>query len=145
MIMCIGLTICRRLFIDVEDKKVQLFAIATILFLIVFLYYGIKVLNRIRSIILTILIVWLLARWCEEKILWYKIDCLTVYVVTWQCVYLICKWEDHGLLSPFLFLQQGSLCVSISLTSFLFYDIIVRYIPIYLNIACFWLWSLYDM
>jgi hypothetical protein len=143
--MHIGLRICQRLLINIQDKKIQLCAIVSILFLIIFLFYGMKVLNRIRSIILTILIVWLLARWCEDKSLWYKIDSLTIYFVTWQCVYLTCKWEDHDLLSPFLFLQQGSLCVSISLESFLFYDIIFRYIPIQLNIAFFWLWSLYDM
>lgn len=147
MIIYIGLSICCRLFIDFNDKKVQLFDITIILVAIILLCYGIEFLNRIRSITSTILIVWLLARLCEDKIFWYKIDFLTVYFVSWQCVYLylICEWEEHDLLPPFLLIQQGSLCLSISLISFLYYDIILRYIRIHVNIILFWLWSLYDM
>jgi hypothetical protein len=93
----------------------------------------------------TPLIVWLLARYCEDKDLCYQVDVFTVYLLVWQFIYLMCKWEEHDFSYPFLILQQGSLRVSASFLAFFYYDFMFRYLTIQFNFALLWLWSLYDV
>jgi hypothetical protein len=109
------------------------------------LLYGLQLWNRLRPVIQTIMIVWLLTRFCEGNYLYYEVDVITVYFLIWQCTYIMCKWEDHECSFPFLILQQGSLCISAALFTFLVYDYGYRFFPIQLNFVLLWLWSLYDV
>jgi hypothetical protein len=140
-----GLISCYNLLNDSEDPRVYLVMVCIVALVILVLCYGLQIFNRICSVIKVILIVWLLARYCEDKEIWFRVDVLTIYFLVWQCTYLTCKWEDHGLSCPLLILQQGSLCISISLTAYFYYDLIFQYLPIQFNFVFLWLWSLYDM
>lgn len=141
----VGLIGCYNLLIDSEDPKVNLVMVFIVCLVILVLCYGLQIFNRIGCVIKVILIVWLLSRYCEDKKVCFRVDVLTVYLFLWQCTYLMCKWEDHGLSCPLLILQQGSLCISISLTAYFYYDLMFKYLPIQFNFVLLWLWSLYDM
>ena len=101
--------------------------------------------SYLRPIIQTVMVAWLLARFCDGQYLYYVPDIITVHFLMWQCTYVMCKWEDHDLSFPLLILQQVSFCTSVSLLSFLTYDYIYSFSPIQLNFALLWLWALYDM
>ncbi|CAF4079668.1 unnamed protein product [Rotaria sp. Silwood1] len=77
------------------------------------------VINRIRTIILMILIIWLLTRYYDNRILWHQIDIVTLYFIVWQIIYLICKWDEGEPIWPILIVQQVSCCLSTSITAFL--------------------------
>jgi hypothetical protein len=136
---------CWRLLNDRRDQKLQVVSFSSCFIMALILLYGVRLLNRVRPIIQTTLIVWLLARYCEGKDLYYSVDVFTIYLLVWQCVYVMCKWEDNELSFPFLILQQGSLCISAAVMTFLFYDFQYRFFPIQFNFALLWLWALYDV
>jgi hypothetical protein len=128
-----------------RDGKLQVFMVCMCVTMVSLLLYGLQLLNRFRPIIQTSMIVWLLARFCDGKYLYYEVDIITVYFLIWQCTYVMCKWEDHDFSYPLLILQQGSFCISISLLTFLLYDYEYRFFPIQISFALLWLWSLYDV
>ena len=101
--------------------------------------------SLIRPAVQTVMIVWLLARFCEGKHLYYVPDVLTVYWLVWQCAYVMCKWEDYDLSFPLVTLQQGSFCISTCLISLLVFDINYRYLPTQFVYTGLWLVALDDM
>jgi len=125
--------------------KIQLMIIIIYLFLVLALCYGLQLFDRLKPIILTILVGWLITRYFDNKNIYYKMDVLTVDFIVWQFIYLMCKWEDLELKWPLLILQQASCCISSSIMAFLVHDIMSVYFPFQLKIIWLWLYSLYDM
>jgi len=138
---------CNHVLIADDNNGYGMFMVIVILILSIVLLscYGKHVFNYIRMIISTILIPWLLARYCDNQNCWYQLDILTVYLIVWQFMYLMCKWEFVELSWPLLLLQQTSCCVSTSVTAFFYYDIVFHDLPFRFFIGFLWLFSLYDM
>ncbi len=137
--------ICSRLLMSIRDWKLQVFTVHIFVIIPLLLLYGIQILSRLRPMIQTMMVVWLLARFCEGKYSCYEVDVITVYFLIWQCTYVMCKWEDHDVSFPLLILQQGSFCTSAALFTFLMYDYQYRFLPIQLSFTLLWLWSLCDV
>jgi hypothetical protein len=104
-----------------------------------------QVLHRMQPMIITILVGWLINRYCDDCNIYYKIDVLTAYFIIWQIIYLMWKWKDLELEWPFLILQQASCCISTCITAFLFNEFIFRYFPFEFKISSLWIVSFYDM
>jgi hypothetical protein len=140
----IGLASCSYFLGDNPDKLCVLMTVAFSIIVLV-LFYGLQVINRIRSLLFTIVILWLVASYLDVYNLRYQMDVLTVCFLVWQCVNIMCQWADHVLPWPCLILQQGSLCVLTSLESLLAHELVFRYLPIQIKFTLLWLWSLCDV
>lgn len=127
---------------DLDSEKVPVWMLAMAFALMSFYQ---QLWSLIRPTVQTAIIVWLLARFCEGKHLYYVPDVLTVYWLVWQCAYVMCKWEYYDLSFPLVILQQGSFCISTSLISFLIFDIVYRYFPTQFVYTFLWLMALDDM
>jgi hypothetical protein len=68
----------------------NLFVILMPLAMLLLLRYGRQGLFRIRSMAITILVVWLANRYYSDARLQYPLDVFTVYLIVWQFVQLIC-------------------------------------------------------
>jgi len=133
------------LLVGPDIEKLNLLLIISCFFAVLLLCYDLQLFDRMKPMILTILVGWLITRYYDSQNIYYNIDMLTVYFIVWQFIYLMCKWEDLELKWPFLILQQASCCISISITTFLWHEIIFRYLPFQFKIIFLWLYSLYDM
>ncbi len=128
------------------DEKISMVILVpcSILFIALIWWYGLKMLHRLLLGILTILNVWLLARWCDGFDIPYSVDIFTVYLVVWQFSYLISEWCFHQLSWPRLIFYQSSICILSSIQAFIFYDLFFRYFPS-INLIMFWICSIDDM
>jgi hypothetical protein len=145
IIISIGFELCSYLLVGPDIEKLTLLLIISCFFAVLLLCYDLQLFDRMKSMILTILVGWLITRYYDSQNIYYNRDMLTVYFIVWQFIYLMCKWEDLELEWPFLILQQASCCISISITTFLWHEIIFRYLPFQFKIIFLWLYSLYDM
>jgi hypothetical protein len=137
--------ICDSLLIGADLTKVRLLLIIIYLFLALRLCFGVQLFDRLKPIILTILVSWLITRYFDNKNIYYKMEVLSIYFIVWQFIYLLSKWEDLELKCPLLIIQQASCCASSSIMAFLFHDIMFVYFPFQFKIIYLWLYSLYDM
>jgi len=136
---------CIYLLLSNNIIRFRLIIFSICLCVVLVLCYGQQVFNLMKLITLTILMVWLFACYCNNYNVCYQIDVLTVYFIVWQFIYLMCKWEDLELESPFLILHQASCCVSTSITTYLIHDVILLHFPFQWKIIFLWLYSLFDM
>jgi hypothetical protein len=113
--------------------------------LVLRLCFGEQLFDRLKPIILTIFVSWLITRYFDNKNIYYKMDVLSIYFIVWQFIYPLSKWEDLELKYPLLIIRQASCCASSSIMAFLFHDIMFVYFPFQFKIICLWLYSLYDM
>jgi hypothetical protein len=131
--------------VDYDLEKVPLFMIIIFLPHVLLLYYGDQAYRRMKPIVLTILIVWLVNRYFDDNNACCQIDVLTVHLIVWQIIYVMCEWGDFRLEYPFFFLNQASSCILICIAAFLWNDIMFRYLPFQLKMIYFWLHSFADM
>jgi len=105
---------------------------------------GTSLIPRLLLGVLTIFIVWLLARWCDSFHMWYSVDVFTIYFLVWQFIYLMFQWCYHQLSWPFLIFYQVSICILTAIAAFLFYDLVFRYFPSII-LVIIWFACFYDM
>jgi hypothetical protein len=117
--------------------------VATLIVLL--LFYGRPVFFRIRSVAITILVVWLVNRYYTAVPLQNPLDLFTVHLMAWQFFQLICHWESHELWWPALVLQQASVCLFTALVAFIQYDIVYRHLPSQFHFIFLWCRSINDM
>ena len=137
--------ICGYLFMDYNIAKSQFILIVGCFLIVIVLCYSPQILDRMKPISLTILIVGLFTRYCNNFNVCYQMDMFTVHLFVWQFIYLMCKWEDLELMWPCLILQQASCCISSSITTFFLHDIVFLDFPFQWKITFLWLCSLCDM
>ncbi len=125
--------------------RVQLVSLTVFLFLALLLCFGVQMFVRLKPIILTILVSWLITRYFDNKNIYNKMDVLSIYFIVWQFIYPLSQWEDLELKCPLLIIQQATCCASPSIMAFLFHDIAFVYFPFQFKIIWLWLYSLYDM
>ncbi|UJR22355.1 hypothetical protein I4U23_025417 [Adineta vaga] len=106
--------------------------------------FGSKIVPRLLLGILTMINVWLLARWSDNFHFWYPIDIFTVYFLVWQFSYLMFQWCYHQLSWPFLIFYQASLCILIAIGAFIMYDLVFRYFST-INLVVIWFVCFYDV
>ncbi|UJR22358.1 hypothetical protein I4U23_025420 [Adineta vaga] len=106
--------------------------------------FGSKIVPRLLLGILTMINVWLLARWSDNFHFWYPIDIFTVYFLVWQFSYLMFQWCYHQLSWPFLIFYQASLCILIAIEAFIMYDLVFRYFST-INLVVIWFVCFYDV
>ncbi len=145
IIIYIGLGLCSYLLIGPSLAILELLSLILHLFVVLVLCFGVQLFGRVKPIILTILVSWLITRYFDNKNIYYKMDVLSIYFIVWQFIYLLSKWEDLELKCPLLIIQQASCCASSSIMAYLFHDIIFVYFPFEFKIIWLWLYSLYDM
>ena len=145
IIIHIGLGLCSYLLLGSDLERYQLMEIIIFLFVVLVLCYGVQLFGRIKPMVLTILVVWLIMRYFDNHNIYYKMDMLTLYFIVWQFIYLMCKWEVLELKWPSLILQQGSCCISTSIVAFLFNDMIFVYFPFQIKIGFLWFFTLCDV
>ena len=121
-------TICRSLTID-DTQNAYIIDIGVLAIVAVIWHYGSRVVPGFFSCALTILNVWLLARWCDSLSLWYPVDTVTVHLVIWQLSYVVFHWCFHQLSWPFVFLYQASICLLTATYAFVLYEFALRYVP----------------
>jgi hypothetical protein len=131
--------------LEYNIAKLLLFMIIISLNPVLSLCYGEQVSRRIKPMILTMLVGWLITRYCVEYNAFYKIDMLTVHFIVWQISYLMCKWGDFGFQCPVLILRQASCCISTCVDTFLYHEFMFRYLPLQFKIGLLWMLSFYDM
>jgi hypothetical protein len=131
--------------LEYNIAQLLLFMITISLYPVLSLCYGDQALQRTQPIILTILVGWLINRYCDDNNACCQIDVLTVHLIVWQIIYLMCEWGDFRLEYPFLFLHQASSCISTCINAFLLHDFVLRYLPFQLKISWLWMLSFYDM
>jgi len=91
------------------------------------------------------IIVEYLSRWFTGVDIYYKIDMMTVYLFIWQLTALVFRWMWRDLASPILLIEQGSFCAFKGLEAFILHNIVLRYLPIKINLGFLWLLSAIDM
>jgi hypothetical protein len=115
------------------------------LYPVLLLSYGSLVFHKMKPMIMTILVGWLITRYCDGQNTYYRIDVITIHFVVYQLIYLMCKWEAYELEWPFFILQQASCCIYSCITAFLSHELMLRYFPFQFKIIFLWICSLYDM
>jgi hypothetical protein len=119
----------------------MVFKIFVLIMALLVLFYGLQVCIRIRSVAVTIVVVWLLNRYYTD----HPLDAFTVYFIVWQFVQMICHWQSHELWWPALILQQASLCLFTAFIALIPYDILFRHYPSQFYFTVLWIRSLIDM
>jgi hypothetical protein len=109
------------------------------------LFYGLPLFCRMRSVVGTIVVVWLANRYYTDHQLENPLDLFTICLLVWQFVQLICHWESHELWWPALILQQASFCLFLAFIAFVPYDIFYRHLPIQIHFTLLWFHSIVDM
>jgi hypothetical protein len=129
-----------------EDQVIRDFSFIYLpVIALLLLVYGPQAFFRIRPVVATIAVVWLLNRYYTDHQLENPLDLFTIYLLVWQFVQLICHWESHELWWPALILQQASLCLFLAFTAFIQYDLMFRHLPIQYHFTFLWFQSLKDM
>jgi hypothetical protein len=136
---------CDRHLLKGDLVKIEFFLIYQPMIMLLLVFYGRPLFFRIRSVAVTILIIWLLNRYYTDRQLENPPDVFTVYLIVWQFVQLICHWESHELWWPALILQHASLCLFLAFTAFIQYDLMFRHLPIQYHFTFLWVQSLKDM
>jgi hypothetical protein len=75
-----------------DTTKFDMFVTILGLLFIIFLSYGLER-TLILPIILTPLTVWLLSCYYDGQNSRYTVDILTVYLLVWQFIYIMCAWR----------------------------------------------------
>ena len=109
------------------------------------LFYGSQGFSRIRSVVFTIVVVSLFNRYFTDHQMENPLDLFTVYLLVWQFVQVICRWESHDLCWPALILQQASLCLFIAFITFIMFDVLFHHLPIPFHFSVLWFRALLDM
>ncbi len=133
------------LMMDYNIEKIILFFITISIPPVLSLCYGEQALHRAQPIILTILVGWLINRYCDDNNACCQIDVLTVHFIVWQIIYLMSEWGDFRLEYPFFFLSQASSCIFTCVVAFLRNEFMFRYLPFQLKMIFLWSLSFYDM
>ena len=136
---------CRTIILIEDQVKGMVFKISVVIIALLVSFYGLQVFIRIRSVAVTIVVVWLSNRYYTDRPLENPLDVFTVYFIVWQFVQLICHWQSHELWWPALILQQASLCLFTAFTALIPYEIIVRPLPSQFYFTVLWIRSLIDM
>ena len=79
--------------------------------------------------------VWYFARFCIKWNIWCGFDMFAVYLVVYQIMSVITKWETQRLLHFSLTIFRGWLCLSTAFQAFLLYDAIGQYLPLWVAFA----------
>ena len=108
-------------------------------------FYGPRIREYTFPVFCTFVIAWLIARCCDGAILYSPVDTLTVHLLVWQCVSLMCSWQMHELPWFSLRLHQGSTCVLLALDAFYVYELCMRYVSVRYRLCFAWFVSICDM
>ena len=54
------------------------------------LFYGTHIMKYTLPVLCTFLVTWFIARYCDGAVLCYRVDTITVHLLIWQCVGLMC-------------------------------------------------------
>ena len=93
----------------------------------------------------TIVGAWYFARFCIKWNIWCGFDTLTVYLIVYQIISVITKWETQCLPYFSLAVFRGWMCLSTAFQAFLLYDAIGQYLPLWVNFTFLWMSSIEDM
>jgi len=124
---------------------VEIFTIIFVLFVAILMSYGQQLIDRMKPMIMTIFVGWLITRFCDRQHPYYRIDVITVHFVVCQFISLMYKWQDFELESPFPMVQQASCCISACVRAFLQHEFSLRYFPFQFKILVLWMMSFFDM
>jgi hypothetical protein len=136
---------CGHIHLKGDKVKMVTFIIYMPMVFLLLLFYGLQVFSRIRSVAFTIVVVSLLNRYFTDHQLENPLDLFTVYLLVWQFVQVICRWESHDLWWPVLILQQASLSLFIAFIAFIMYDVLFRHLPIQFHFTVLWFRAIIDM
>ena len=136
---------CIHITLRQDRVRTNLFVTVMTTFVVLLLFYGRPLLFRIRSVAITILVIWLVNRYYTAVPLQNPLDLFTVSLMVWQFVQLICHWQSHELWWPALVLQQASVCLLTAFTAFIQYDILYRHLPSQIHFIFLWCRSINDM
>jgi hypothetical protein len=124
----------------------QVLMITLLVSLFILMLYSVRQLpSIIVHLLLMIVTNWFLARYCYSINIWYDVDIFIVYFFVWQFVCLISKWIHQDLPYLSFTLHQKACCLCTAFLTFMVYDIVLRFVPIYVNLAFIWLMSVVDM
>ena len=132
---------CGHILLKEDQGKMDTFLMYQPVIYLLLLFYGSQGFIRIRSIAFTIVVVWLFNRYFTD----HQLDLFTVYLLVWQFVQVICRWESHDLCWPALILQQASLCLFIAFITFIMFDVLFHHLPIQFHFTFLWFRALLDM
>jgi hypothetical protein len=108
-------------------------------------HYCSKMQKHIRNILFTSLTVEFLSQYAASLSLPFRIDMLTIYWFVWQFISLVLNWIRLLLSPPILIIEQGSFCVIMALMAWMSHYILLRYIPLTINLFYLWMLSILDM
>ena len=104
-----------------------------------------KMMYYIYPSIYTIIGIWLLGRFFEKVDFRYKVDIFTMYILIWQLMFIVAKWEIGEYPIFLLTLYRGWFCFLMACDAFIFHDTVSRYLPSPTIWIWFWLFSFEDM
>jgi hypothetical protein len=104
-----------------------------------------KISFYVRPVIATIIIGWLLARFCNALHLWCQIDMFIVYFLIWQFMCVIAKWELEKVPLFSCTVHKVWLCMSMAFGAFIAHDAVFRYLSPKIKFFFFWMLAVEDM
>ncbi len=131
--------------VTINDLFYIIINILVLCLLFVIQYSCPKAQNHICNILIVLLTVEFLAQYLASLSLPFKIDMITMYWFVWQFISLMLNWIRLLLLPPILIIEQGSFCMIMALKAWMSHYILLRYIPLTLNLSFLWIFSLVDM
>lgn len=109
------------------------------------LFCGPRTLWYTSPVLCTFLFAWFIARSCDGNVLFYPVDTITVYLLVWQCVGLLCLWQMHELPWFSLRFHQGSTCVLLAFVAYYLYELLLRYQSVRFCLSFAWALAIYDL
>ena len=131
--------------VTLNDLFYIIINILVLCLLFVIQHYCPKIRNQIRNILIVLLTVEFLAQYVTSLNLPFKIDMITMYWFVWQFISLTLNWIRLLLLPPILIIEQGSFCMIMALKAWMLHYILLRYIPLTINLSFLWILSIVDM
>ena len=113
--------------------------------IVILLFYGPWTARYTLPALCTFVVAWFIARYCDGNVLFYPLDTITVHLLVWQCVGLMCSWQMHELLWFSLRLHQGFSCVLLAFIAYYLYELFLRYLSVRCQLGVIWFLTIYDM